>query len=96
MGTMSESSYNNPHQEQRVRKICGAKMSHCKHEGCKMRVHNICQIDWLKQHCFEVNHNDLIFCQQHKECYQDYVRLRKSYKESYQNFVQLRARQDNA
>jgi hypothetical protein len=47
MGTMSEICYNNPHQERCVGKMCGEKMSHCKHEGCKVRVHNICRIDWL-------------------------------------------------
>jgi hypothetical protein len=47
MGTMSESCYDNPHQVRCVGKMCHAKMSHCKHEGCKVRVHNICQIDWL-------------------------------------------------
>jgi hypothetical protein len=61
MGTMSESCYNNPHQEWCVGKMRGAKMLHCKHEGCKVRVHSICQIDWLKQHCLEVNRDDPIF-----------------------------------
>ena len=76
MGTMSESCYNYPHQEQHVGKMCGAKMLHCKHEGCEVRVHSICQIDWLKQHCLEVNHDDPFFCQQHNKCYQNYVQLR--------------------
>ncbi len=68
MGTLSESVYNNPHQERCVGKMCGAKMSHCKQEECKVRVHNICQMYWLKQHCFEVNHDDPILCQQHIKC----------------------------
>ncbi len=50
MGTMSESCYDNPLQEWCVGKMCGAKMLHCKHKGCKVRVHSICQIDWLKRH----------------------------------------------
>jgi hypothetical protein len=56
MGTMSESCYNNPYQEQCVGIMCDVKMSkmlHCAQEGCKVRVHNICQIDWLKQHFIE-------------------------------------------
>jgi hypothetical protein len=76
MGTMSESCYNNPHQDQCVGKMCDAKMLRCKHKGCEVRVHSICQIDWLKQHCFEVNHDDPILCQQHNECYQNYVQSR--------------------
>ncbi len=76
MGTMSESCYDNLHQEWCAGKMCGAKMSQCKHKGCKVRVHNICQIDWLMQHYFKVNHDDPFFCRQHNECYQNYVRLR--------------------
>ncbi len=72
MGTMSESCYANPHQEQCVGKMCGAKMSNMLH-WCEVRVHSICQIDWLKQHCLEVNHDDQFFCQQHNECYQNCV-----------------------
>jgi hypothetical protein len=30
------------HQERCVEKMCCAKILHCKHEGCKVRVHNIC------------------------------------------------------
>jgi hypothetical protein len=73
-----------------------AKMLHCTHEGCEVRVHSIGQIDWLKRHSLEVNHDDPIFCQQHNECYQNYVQLHESYNKSYQNYVQLRARQDHA
>jgi hypothetical protein len=76
MGKMSESCCDNPHQERCEGKMCGAKMSkmlHCAHKGCKVRVHSICQIDWLKQHCLEVNHDDPIFCRQHNECYQNHV-----------------------
>ncbi len=76
MGTMSESCYDNPHQERCVGIMCDVKVSkmlHCAHKGCKVRVHNICQIDWLKQHCLEVNHDDPIFCQQHNDFYQNYV-----------------------
>ena len=79
MGKMSESCYDNPLQERCVGKMCGAKMSkvlHCAHKRCKVRVHNICQIDWLMQHYFEVNRDDPIFCRQHNECYQNYVQLR--------------------
>ncbi len=64
MGTMSESCYDNPHQEWCVGRMRGAKMSkmlHCAHKGCKVRVHSIFQIDWPKQHCLEVNHDDLFF-----------------------------------
>jgi hypothetical protein len=53
MGKMSESCYNNPHEERCLGKMCCSKMSkmlHCAHKGCKVRVHSICQIDWLKQH----------------------------------------------
>ncbi len=61
MGTMSEICYNNPHQERCVGKMCGSKMLDWEHKGCKVRVHSICQIDWLKLHCLEVNHDDLVF-----------------------------------
>jgi hypothetical protein len=61
MSTQSENCYDNPHQERCVGKMCGAKMFHCKYEGCKVRVHRICQIDWLKQHCLEVNYDDPLF-----------------------------------
>ncbi len=50
MGKMSESCYDNSHQEQCVEKMYGAKMSsmlHFTHEEYKVRVHSICQIDWL-------------------------------------------------
>jgi hypothetical protein len=73
MGTMSENCYNNPHQERCVGKMCGAKNVTCKHKGCKVRVHNICQIDWLMRHHFEANCDDPFFCQQHNECCQNYV-----------------------
>ncbi len=76
MGTMSESCYNNPHQEQCVGRLWGgslSKMLHCTHKGCKVKVHRFCQIDWLQQHCLEVNHDDSIFCRQHNKCYQNYV-----------------------
>jgi hypothetical protein len=99
MDKMSESCYNSPHQELCVGKMCGAKMSKMlryAHEGCKVRVHSICQIDWLKQHCLEVNHDDPIFCQQHNKCYQNCVQLSKSYNKQYQNYVQLRAVQYHA
>jgi hypothetical protein len=32
-----------------------------KHKGCKVRMHNICQIDWLMRHCFEGNRDDPFF-----------------------------------
>jgi hypothetical protein len=73
MGTRSESIYNNPHQEWCVGKMICAKMSNCEHKGCKVRVHNIYQKDWLEQHRLEVNPDDLIHCRQHNECYQQYV-----------------------
>jgi hypothetical protein len=76
MGKISESCFNRPHQERCVGKMCGAKMSkmlHCAQEGCKVRVHSICRIDWLKQHCLEVNQDDPFFCQHHNKCYQNYV-----------------------
>ncbi len=75
-GIMSESCYNNPHQERCVGKMCGAKMSHSIHEGCEVRVHRFCQIDWLMQHCFEVNCDNPFFCRWHNECYQNNVWLR--------------------
>jgi hypothetical protein len=51
-------------------------MIHYKHKECGVRVHSICQIDWLKQHSLEVNYDDTIFFRQHNESYQNYVRLR--------------------
>jgi hypothetical protein len=61
MGTRSENCYDKPHQKRCVGKLCGAKMLHWEHKGCKVRVHIICQIDWLKQYCLEVNYDDPIF-----------------------------------
>ncbi len=76
MGSMSESIYNTPHQELRVRGTLGgimSKMLPCAYKGCNVRVHRFCQIDWLHQHDLEVNHNNQFFCQQQNECYQNYV-----------------------
>ncbi len=76
MGTTLESCYNNSHQEQCVGRMWGgslSKMLNCAHKGCKVKVHRLCQIDWLQQHCLEVNHDDPIFCRQHNKCYQSYV-----------------------
>jgi hypothetical protein len=64
MGTMSEGVYNNPNQEQCVGRMLGGsllKMLHCAHEGCKVKVHRFCQIDWLHRHDLEVNHDDPFF-----------------------------------
>jgi hypothetical protein len=36
-------------------------------------VYKTCQIDWLQQHGLEWGYNDPSFCQQHNECYQNYV-----------------------
>jgi hypothetical protein len=76
MGLMSESIYNTSHQERCVARGSGGSISEmlpCAHKGCTMRVHRLCQIDWLHQHDLEVVYNDLVFCQQHNECYQNYV-----------------------
>jgi hypothetical protein len=65
MGKMSENIYNNPHQERCVERMLGgslSKMLHCAHEGCEVKVHRFCQIDWLHQHYLEVNHDDPVFC----------------------------------
>ncbi len=50
MGTMSKNIDNNPHQERCVGRMWGgslSKMLHFTHEGCKVKVHRFCQIDWL-------------------------------------------------
>jgi hypothetical protein len=65
MGTMSENIYNSPNQERHVGRMLGGKLSkmlYCAHEGCKVKVHRFCQIDWLDQHYLEVNHDDSFFC----------------------------------
>ncbi len=77
LDSMSECIYNTPHQERCVARSMGgniSKMLPCAHEGCTARVHKTCQIDWLQQHGVEWGYNDLSFCQQHNECYQNYVR----------------------
>ncbi len=82
MGLMSEGIYNTPHQEQCVARGLGGSISEmlpCAHEGCTVRVHRLCQIDWLHQHDLEVVHNDPFFCRQHNECYQNYVRLHPTF-----------------
>ncbi len=64
MGLMSEGIYNTSHQEWYVAIMLGGNMSkmlHCTHEGCKVRGHKFCQIDWLHRHDLEVNYDDLIF-----------------------------------
>jgi hypothetical protein len=76
MGCMLEGIYNTPHQDWCVARMMGRNMSKilpCAHEGCTVRVHRFCQIDWLHGHDLEVNHDDPAFCQQHNECYQNYV-----------------------
>ncbi len=79
---MSEGIYNTPHQEWCIARSWGrniSKMLPCAHEGCTVRVHKLCQIDWLHQHGFEGVHNYPIFCQQHNECYQNYVQLHPAF-----------------
>ncbi len=76
MDLMSEGIYNTPHQERCVARSWGgsiSKMLPCTHKGCTVRVHKLCQIGWLQWHGLEVVHNDLFFCWQHNECYQNYV-----------------------
>jgi hypothetical protein len=53
MGLMLESIYNTPHQERCVARGLGGSISEmlpCAHKGCMVRVHRLCQIDWLHQH----------------------------------------------
>jgi hypothetical protein len=76
MNSMSECIYNTPHQERCVARSLGgniSKMLPCAHKGCTVRVHKTCQIDWLQRHGLEWGFNDWSFCQQHNECYQNYV-----------------------
>jgi hypothetical protein len=65
MGSMSEGIYNTPHQERCVARGSGGNISEmlpCAHKGCTVRVHRLCQIDWLHQHDLEVVHtNDPVF-----------------------------------
>ncbi len=66
MDLMSECIYNTPHQERCVasRLLGGniSKMLPCAHKGCIVRVHKMCQIDWLQQHGLEWGYNDPSFC----------------------------------
>jgi hypothetical protein len=65
MDSMSECIYNTPHQERCVVRSLGgniSKMLPCAHEGCTVRVHKMCQIDWLQQHGLEWGYNDPSFC----------------------------------
>jgi hypothetical protein len=82
MGLMSEGIYNTLHQEWCVARGLGGSKSEmipCAQEGCTVRVHRLCQIDWLHQHDLEVVHNDPFFCQQHNKCYQNYVQLHPTF-----------------
>ncbi len=82
MDSMSEGIYNTPHQEQCVARGLGGNISEmlpCAHKGCTVRVHRLCQVDWLHQHDLEVVHNDPFFCRQHNECYQNYVQLHPTF-----------------
>jgi hypothetical protein len=82
MGSMSEGIYNTPHQEWWVARGSRGSISEmlpCAHKGCTVRVHRLCQIDWLHQHDLEVVHNDPVFCWQHNECYQNYVQLHPAF-----------------
>ncbi len=50
MGLMSEGIYNTPHQERCVARLSDGNISEmlpCAQEGCTVRVHRLCQIDWL-------------------------------------------------
>jgi hypothetical protein len=61
---MSKGIYNTSYQERCVARLWGgniSKMLPCAHEGCTVRVHKLCQIDWLHRHGFEGVHNDPIF-----------------------------------
>jgi hypothetical protein len=56
MDSISEGIDNTPHQERCVARLLGgniSKMLPCAHEGCTMRVHKTCQIDWLHRHGLE-------------------------------------------
>jgi hypothetical protein len=82
MDLMSEGIYNTPHQEQCVARSWGgniSKMLPCAHKGCTVRVHKLCQIDWLHQHGFEGVQNDPFFCRQHNKCYQNFIQFHPAF-----------------
>jgi hypothetical protein len=76
-----------------------SKMLNCAHEGCKVKVHRFCQIDWLQQHCLEVNHDDPIFLPTAQQVLPELSSISRVLQRAipeFQNFVRLRARQYHA
>ncbi len=69
---------------------------HCAHEGCKVKVHRFCQIDWLHWHGLEVNYDDPIFCLQHNKCYQNYVQFFLVLQQAIPELSLIKARQYHA
>ena len=66
----------NPHQE--CCQLSHIRYVNCQHEGCQAYVHQFCQRDWLKQHCYAVPNNLPIFCRNHTESYGRWVRFTAS------------------
>ena len=75
MGNKRYNGLSNPHQE--CCHMSSRRYVTCQHEGCKTYVHQFCQHDWLKQHCYTVPANLPIFCRDHTESYELRVRFSK-------------------
>jgi hypothetical protein len=73
METMTHIGMHNPHQE--CCQMSSIRHVNCQHEGCMAHVHQLCQHDWLQQHCYAVPTNLPIFCRNHTDSYTRWVRF---------------------
>ena len=74
MGTMKNNGRRNPHQECCV--FSHIRYVTCQHEGCTKYVHQLCQRDWLKEHCYAVPTNLPTLCHDHTESYELWVKYK--------------------
>jgi hypothetical protein len=74
MGTKMNNGRSNPHQECCV--FSDVRYVTCQHEGCTKYVHQLCQRDWLTQHCYEVSTDLPTLCRDHTENYGLWVKFK--------------------
>ena len=73
MGSMMHIGRRNPHQE--CCQFSHMRYVKCQYEGCLAYVHKFCQLDWLKEHGYEVPTNLPTFCRDHTESYGLWVKF---------------------
>ncbi len=74
MGTMSHNGRHNPHQECCI--FSHMRYVTCQHVGCPAYVHQLCQRDWLTQHCYEVPTDLPSYRRDHTESYGLWVKFK--------------------